>query len=83
MESSDFRANAREGRWKWFPRLPGAATAKEAATMFGIDTDHDPINPSTTELLEELGLNVHAVRETLSEDFVRRCPDRAAATDQR
>ncbi len=51
--------------------------------MFGIDTDHDPITPSTTELLEELGLNVHAVRETLSEDFVRRCPDRAAATDQR
>ena len=51
--------------------------------MFGIDTDHDPITPSTTELLEELGLNVHAVRETLSEDFAQRCPDRAAATDQR
>ena len=83
MESSDGRANARERRRKWFPRLPGAATAKEAATMFGIDTDQDPITPSTTELLEELGLNVHAVRETLTEDLVRRCPDRAAATDQR
>ena len=47
--------------------------------MFGIDTDHDPITPSTTELLEELGLDVHAVRETLADDLVRRCPDRAGA----
>ena len=51
--------------------------------MFGIDTDHDPIDPSTTELLEELGLDVHAVRETLADDLVRRCPEQAVMADGR
>ena len=51
--------------------------------MFGIDTDHDPIAPSTSELLEELGLDVHAVRETLADDLLRRCPDRAVTVDRR
>ena len=49
--------------------------------MFGIDTDHDPITPSASELLEELGLDAQAVRETLADDLVRRCPDRAVAVD--
>ena len=64
------------------PRAPGAATAKEAPAMFGIDTDHDPITPSNTELLEALGLDARAVRETLTDDLVRRCPDREAAVDR-
>ena len=50
--------------------------------MFGIDTDHDPITPSNTELLEALGLDTHAVREALADDLARRCPDRAAAVDR-
>ncbi len=63
------------------PRLPGAATAKEVPTMFGIDTDHDPITPSNTELLEELGLDALAVRETLVDDLSRRYPDCAVTAD--
>ena len=51
--------------------------------MFGIDTDHDPITPSTTKLLKELGIDAHAVRETLADDLVRRCPDRAVMADGR
>ena len=44
--------------------------------MFGIDTDYDPITPSSCELLEDLGLDAAAVRQTLADDRVRRCPDR-------
>ena len=43
--------------------------------MFGFDTDHDPIDPSATRLLEDLGLDVPSVREALADDLVRRCPD--------
>ena len=49
--------------------------------MFGIDTDHDPITPSGSALLESLGLDAQAVREALSDDLVRRCPDRPAPVD--
>ena len=51
--------------------------------MFGIDTDHDPIDPSATELLQEIGLDAQAVRETLADDLARRCPDRAVMAEGR
>ena len=51
--------------------------------MFGIDTDYDPITPSGSELLETLGLDTRAVREALSDDLVRRCPDRPVPVDGR
>ena len=51
--------------------------------MFGIDTDHDPITPSGSELLESLGLDARAVREALSDDLVRRCPDQPVPVERR
>ena len=51
--------------------------------MFGIDTDHDPITPSGSELLESLGLDTRAIREALRNDLVRRCPDRPVPADGR
>ena len=51
--------------------------------MFAFDTDYDPITPSGTELLESLGLDVAAVRQTLADDRVRCCPDREAPPDRR
>ena len=50
--------------------------------MFGIDTDHAPITPLGCELLDELGLDVAAVRQTLADDRVRRCPDREVPADE-
>ena len=67
---------------EWVPRAPGAVSAEDR-TMFGIDTDHDPITPSGSELLESLGLDARAVREALSDDLVRRCPDRPVPVDGR
>ena len=51
--------------------------------MFGIDTDHDPITPSGSELLEALGLDTRAVRDALNDDLVRRCPDSPVPVDGR
>ena len=47
----------------------------EAHTMFGIDTDYNPITPTGDALLAELGIDISSVRETLADDRVRRCPD--------
>jgi len=44
--------------------------------MFDFCNDHDPVTPAGGRLLEELGLDAHAVRETLADDLARRCPDR-------
>ncbi len=40
--------------------------------MCGIDPYQDPITPSTTELLEALGLDARVVRETFADDLARR-----------
>ena len=47
--------------------------------MFAPDTDYDPIEPGTGQLLSDLGIDVNAVRETLAEDLARRCPEREVA----
>ena len=44
--------------------------------MFAPDNDYDPIPPATGQLLTDLGIDVNAVRETLADDFDRRCPER-------
>ena len=44
--------------------------------MFAPDTDYDPIAPATRHLLAEIGIDLDAVRETIADDLVRRCPDR-------
>ena len=49
--------------------------------MFDFDTDYDVITPSGCELLETLGLDARSVRDALSEDRVRRCPDRESPAD--
>ena len=51
--------------------------------MFGIDTDHDPITPSGNGLLEALGLDAQAVRDAISDDLVRRCPDQPVPVEGR
>lgn len=51
--------------------------------MFAFDTDHDPITPSGSDLLQELGLDAASVRDALADDRVRRCPDREAPADRR
>ena len=50
--------------------------------MFAPDTDYDPITPSTGHLLAEIGLDINAVRESITDDIVRRCPDREILADQ-
>ena len=40
--------------------------------------DYDPITPSTSHLLTEIGIDLEAVREMLADDLARRCPDREA-----
>ena len=62
--------------------LPGAATAQETATMF-FDSDFDPVTPTAGELLADLDLDVHSIRDTLADDRARRCPDREAPADRR
>ena len=49
--------------------------------MFDLSADHDPIAPDACRLLAEIGADPAAVRETLAEDFVRRCPDREVLTE--
>jgi len=51
-------------------------------TMFAFDTDYDPITPSGSDLLQELGLDAASVRDALAEDLARRCPDREAPADR-
>ena len=43
--------------------------------------DFDPVCPSDGLLLAEIGIDLDSVRETLADDFARRCPDRPAAPD--
>ncbi len=43
--------------------------------MFTPDTDYDPIPAATGQLLNDLGIDVNAVRETLADDRARRCPE--------
>ena len=38
-------------------------------------TDYDPLTPTGCQLLAEIGVDPGAVRETLADDFTRRCPD--------
>lgn len=51
--------------------------------MFALSGDYDPITPSTDALLAVIGMDPHAVRETLLDDYARRCPDREVRTDER
>ena len=44
--------------------------------MFPPYTDYDPLTPTGHQLLAEIGVDPGAVRETLAEDFVHRCPER-------
>ena len=53
------------------------------STMFAFDTDYDVITPAGGELLAELGLDTASVRDALTDDRTRRCPDREASADQR
>ena len=50
--------------------------------MFDLQSDHDPIAPASDALLTELGLDAGAVRDALSDDRSRRCPDREAPPDR-
>ena len=47
--------------------------------MFAPDTDYAPIAPATGHLLTEIGIDVNAIRETITDDLVRRCSDREIA----
>ena len=49
--------------------------------MFDFDTDCDLVTPAAGELLAELHLDVHSVRDALADDRARRCPDREAPAD--
>ena len=51
--------------------------------MFAFDTDDDLIFPSGTDLLVDLGLDPHSVRDAIADDRSRRCPDREALADER
>ena len=43
--------------------------------MYLYDTDTDPIVPSARNLLADLGLDVQSVRDALTDDRTRYCPD--------
>ena len=47
------------------------------------DSDFDPVTPAVGSLLEQLGLDLRSVRDSLAEDLARRCPDRQAPADLR
>ena len=47
------------------------------------DSDFDPVTPAGGDLLEQLGLDLRAVRDSLADDLVRRCPDREAPADRK
>ena len=44
--------------------------------MFASDIDYDPIHVATGHLLAEIGIDADAVRETITDDLARHCPDR-------
>ena len=47
--------------------------------MYAPQLDYDPIPTATGQLLNDLGIDADAVRETLADDRARRCPDREVA----
>ena len=47
------------------------------------DSDFDPVTPAGGDLLEQLGLDLRSVRDSLADDRARRCPDREAPADRR
>ena len=51
--------------------------------MFDLYTDFDPVTPATDALLAVIGADPHAVRETLLDDYARRCPEREVPTGGR
>ena len=51
--------------------------------MFDFSSDHDPVTPAGSRLLDELGLDARSVRDALADDRARRCPDRETRTDRR
>ena len=50
--------------------------------MFSPHTDDDPLTPTGCQLLTQIGVDPGAVRETLADDFDRRCADREVPEDQ-
>ena len=56
----------------------GTARATGDLTMFAFDTDYDDITPAGGELLAELGVDRHTVRELAEDERAIRCPDRRA-----
>ena len=49
--------------------------------MFAPHTDYDPLTPTGCQLLAEIGIDPGAVRETLADDFDRRCADHEVPED--
>ncbi len=43
--------------------------------------DYDPITPSTSHLLAEIGIDADAVREVIADDQARRCPGHEVLSD--
>ena len=43
--------------------------------------DYDPITPSTSHLLAEIGIDADAVREAIADDHARRCPGHEVRSD--
>ena len=41
--------------------------------MFSPHTDYDPLTSSGHQLLAEISIDTSVVRETLADDFLRRC----------
>ena len=50
--------------------------------MFSPHTDYDPLTPTGHQLLAEIGVDPGAVRETLADDFLRRCADHEVPEDR-
>ena len=46
-------------------------------------SDHSPDLPTGSDLLAELGVDRHTVRETIEDDRAIRCPERPAAYPER
>ena len=51
--------------------------------MFDSSPDYDPVTPANRDTLAEIGLDARSVRDALSDDRARRCPDREAPADGR
>ena len=43
--------------------------------MFNLYHDYDPVSPSGSLLLAEVGIDIGRVREAPADDFTRRCPE--------